>query len=59
MREIDSRQKQSKNPTWNYYTSRETMNDFNVEDVAKNMQEFVDKFQVMKELKFEEMSSAS
>ena len=35
------------------------MNDFNVEDVAKNMQEFVDKFQVMRELKFEEMGSAS
>lgn len=37
------KRKQSKHPTGNYSTSRETMNDFNVEDVAKNMQEFVDK----------------
>ena len=48
-KEIDSYErdrlkvKQSKNPTWNYSTSRENMNDFKVVDVAKNMQEFVDK----------------
>lgn len=48
-KEIDSyererlKRKQSKNPTGNYSTSRETMNDFNPEDVAKNMQAFVDK----------------
>lgn len=48
-KEIDSyererlKRKQSKNPTGTYSTSRETMNDFNPEDVAKNMQAFVDK----------------
>ena len=48
-KEIDSyerdqlKRKQSKNPTGNYSTLRETMNFFNVEDVANNMQEFVDK----------------
>jgi len=48
-KEIDSYQrerlkrKQSKNPTGKYSTSTEDMNDFNPEDVAKNMQAFVDK----------------
>jgi hypothetical protein len=48
-KEIDSyererlKRKQSKNPTGKYSTSTEDMNDFNPEDVAKNMQAFVDK----------------
>ena len=49
MRENDLK---PKNHTGNYPTSREIMNDFNLEYVAKNMQAFADKLSSYEGAKF-------